>query len=459
MAQTQRIVIIGAGFSGTVLAARLLREAVRPTRVVLFNRSGPVARGVAYGTRSPLHVLNVPAGRMSAFPEDEEQFINFCRRHDPNIVGGSFVPRSLYGQYLQQVLTDAQSAAAPGATLETVVGEAVDVRLLGDGVSLSMQDGSQHEADVAVIASGNYAPADPPIADRSFYSTPKYIRDPWASGALDPVAAGQRVLLIGTGLTMFDIALELNRRGVTAITAVSRRGLLPQAHRSPALPPSHEHLPPGLLDGEATARAYLRAVRRHIAAVKGRGIDWRDVVASLRPHTPALWQRLPTRERLRFVDRLRPFWDVHRHRAAPGIWAAISTLIEERRLRLIRGRILTYQTGGGDVAAIIRPRGAGDSISLPVDWVVNCTGPDNNAASLADPLITSLRQRGLIRLDDLGMGPQTDDAYRLLAVDGIAQPALRLLGPLLRGKYWEATAVPELREHARRLAGALVSPA
>jgi uncharacterized NAD(P)/FAD-binding protein YdhS len=41
---------------------RLLRVATpRPIRVVLFNRSGPFARGVAYGTNSPNQLLNVPS--------------------------------------------------------------------------------------------------------------------------------------------------------------------------------------------------------------------------------------------------------------------------------------------------------------------------------------------------------------------------------------------------------------
>ncbi|HEX7120988.1 MAG TPA: FAD/NAD(P)-binding protein, partial [Gemmatimonadaceae bacterium] len=37
-----------------------------PLHIIQINRSGRIARGVAYGTRSSEHVLNVPAGRMSA---------------------------------------------------------------------------------------------------------------------------------------------------------------------------------------------------------------------------------------------------------------------------------------------------------------------------------------------------------------------------------------------------------
>ena len=48
--------VIGGGFSGTAVAAQLLRRG-RPARVVLVNRFGPMGRGVAYGTPIEAHVL------------------------------------------------------------------------------------------------------------------------------------------------------------------------------------------------------------------------------------------------------------------------------------------------------------------------------------------------------------------------------------------------------------------
>src|SRR5436305_11789825 len=110
MPPPRTVVIIGAGFSGAVTAAHLLRRGIgRPLGVVTINRSGRLARGVAYGTNSPGHVLNVPAGRMSAFPDDEDSFLRFARRIDPDVAGGTFVPRRLYGEYLEFLLHDAEA--------------------------------------------------------------------------------------------------------------------------------------------------------------------------------------------------------------------------------------------------------------------------------------------------------------------------------------------------------------
>ena len=46
------VAIIGAGFTGTMVAVNLLRMAEGPTRILLVERSGRFSAGVAYGTRS-----------------------------------------------------------------------------------------------------------------------------------------------------------------------------------------------------------------------------------------------------------------------------------------------------------------------------------------------------------------------------------------------------------------------
>src|ERR1700733_6828106 len=63
------IAIIGGGFSGSVLAARLLRRPpAEPSRIVLIERRAQLGRGVAYQATVHQPLLNVPAGRMSADP-------------------------------------------------------------------------------------------------------------------------------------------------------------------------------------------------------------------------------------------------------------------------------------------------------------------------------------------------------------------------------------------------------
>lgn len=454
------IAIVGGGFSGSMVAAHLLRSGI-PWRVSLVERLGPFGGGVAYGTRCASHVLNVPAGRMSAFEADPDHFLRWLRQREPTVKGGAFVPRSTYGQYVRQVLAEAEASAAPGSELERIPGEAVAIRAADragggrDAVSVVFADGRVTIADAVVLAIGNFPPADPDVPERGFFTDPRYARDPWAHDALnaEPDAA---VLLIGTGLTMLDIALalrDLGHRGV--IHAVSRRGLLPQPHRASAAAPRHHNRPASLDRWERTALGLLRGLRREVAQAATHRVDWREVVTSIRADTPALWGALRPAERRRFLEHLRPFWETHRHRAAPQTWQGIEAMRRAGHLRVTAARLVALTPDPDGVTVDLRPRAGVRAERLRVARVINCTGPDTDLARVREPLIASMRAGGLIRPDPLGLGLDTEDAGWVVDAGGTANPRLLLVGPLRKGRLWENTAVPELRVEAERAARAL----
>lgn len=191
MPEPYTVAVVGAGFSGVMTAVHLLRaRPARPVRVVTVNRSGPSARGVAYGTNSPNHLLNVPAGRMSAFPDAPADFADFARGRDPAVTPGAFVRRSVYGEYLEATLAVAITGAGPNR-IERVVGEVRSIRVEIGRATLLLADGSLRTADHVVLAVGNYPPTDPPGLPAAVTASPLYIRDPWARGALAAVPAGR----------------------------------------------------------------------------------------------------------------------------------------------------------------------------------------------------------------------------------------------------------------------------
>lgn len=455
---TRTVVVIGAGFSGAMVTAHLLRrDHAAPLRVVLVNKSGPMARGVAYGTRQSRHVLNVPAGRMSAFPAEEDHFLTFARTREPETTGGSFVSRQIYGDYLANILDEA-SRRGGYAMLVQLQDEARRIDLASEeGPALvTLASGRIVTADRVVLALGNYTPSNPPLADTSFYESTHYIRDPWATGALLNVPRERLVLLIGTGLTMLDVAIDLGNAGRTApLIAVSRRGLTPLPHRDHGAPPSYGHLPPDLVAVEPTAVACLRAVRRHVRTLERAGIDWREVVASLRPVTVRLWKSLPDREKARFLRHLRPYWDVHRHRVAPDLWRAYDAMRARGDLVVRAARLVSMNDSGDEVSVTLRGRGEANAERLTVATVINCTGPEGDVRALRDPLINQVVADGIARPDALGIGLEVANDLSCVTRDGRRSPVLSVVGPLLKGAFWEATAVPELRTHAAAVAGRL----
>jgi uncharacterized NAD(P)/FAD-binding protein YdhS len=459
--KTKTIAIIGVGFCGSTLAVHLLRRPpVTPLRILLINRSGTMARGVAYGTRAAAHVLNVPAGRMSALAGEEDSFYEFARRCDPSVVPGSFVERRLYGDYLEALLNDAAEKAPPGCELHSVIGEVVQVvpRKDGEGARLLMANAEHFDADRIVLSIGNCARQEPSIApeQRSFYEDPRYVDDPWRPGALRDIGADAPVLLIGSGLTMVDVVLDLRDRGHRGpIQAISRRGLIPQPHRELNAQPTYDERLPHRMLTDCRVRHYVRAVRDSVEQHTRAGGDWRDVIGGLRSATAQLWHALPTHERQRFLRHVRPYWDVHRHRCATQPGTRLQAEIERDGLTLVAARVVGYDPQADAVGVFLRRRGARTEERLDVAAVINCTTPALDFRHLADPLLSSLRADGLLVPDALGIGLEVDHLGALINCKGVASRWLHYVGPFLQARDWEATAVPELRGYVELLADVL----
>jgi uncharacterized NAD(P)/FAD-binding protein YdhS len=453
------IAIVGAGFSGTLVAVHLLRQTERPVTVHLIERDpSHFARGVAYGTGAGCHLLNVPAGNMSAFPNRLDHFLRWAearaeRLFDPpwvTAVGAkTFLPRRAYGDYLSELLDEAEQEAGGRALLLRRIDKASGLELHTEGVDIRLASGDRVRADKAVLALGNFPPGNPPLADPSFYESRRYHRNPWREGVLDALLQTDACLLVGSGLTMVDWVVSLSEAGYRGtIHVLSRRGLWPEAHR---LGQAADFT----LAGESpSVRGWLRAVRRRIADDGG---DWRPVVDALRPSTQALWSGLSAVEQRRFLRHLRPFWEVHRHRLAPPVAERLHALAEAGRLVRHTGRILACGDSGGGVEVRYRPRRSAGEETFQVGAVVNCSGSDSNYRRLESAFVRDLLRQGLIGPDPLALGLNVAADGALVDARGQASDRLYTLGPSRKGQLWETTAVPELRGQAAALAALLVA--
>jgi uncharacterized NAD(P)/FAD-binding protein YdhS len=458
-AQRHDVAIIGGGASGSLLAAQLVRQAPS-MRVALIGKTGH-GRGLAYSARSASHVLNVPAGRMSALPDEPEHFVRWCRSRGIELTGGDFVSRSLYGDYITDLVHQAADIADGRLMLMRDVATDVQPVDAGMRVTLSRQ-GGEIEASRVVLALGNAEPSVPRGLE-GVSSSPAYVNNPWSDGAINVagLSPDAEVLLVGTGLTMVDIAVELAARGHRGVMhAVSRRGLVPQAHRHLDGPPP-QYPPPSTTYWPRSARGLLRAVRMYVRRCAVAGADWREAVTALRPVTSSLWSGLPLEEQRRFIARLQPYWDTHRHRAAPSVAHRIDDLRASGQLRVHAGRI-EHATLDADRACVtIRPRGTTEQVAIRPARIVNCTGPRTDLRGMDSPLVSSMVGAGLISPDALRLGIACEPDGRVISSAPVASGLLWCIGPMRRAQLWETTAIPEIRAQARDLATGLaaLSPA
>src|SRR6202012_134962 len=138
---TKTIAIIGGGVSGALTAFHLVRQEVQ-ARVILIEQRPDFGLGLAYSTPSLRHLLNVPAGKISALPDQPNHFLNWLRKnYDPAATAKTFAPRAVFGRYIQSLLRSTRP-------LEQEIATVVDVRLHHSGAVLTLDSGCELWADL-----------------------------------------------------------------------------------------------------------------------------------------------------------------------------------------------------------------------------------------------------------------------------------------------------------------------
>ncbi|MEI9926567.1 MAG: FAD/NAD(P)-binding protein [Sphingomonas sp.] len=402
----EHVAIVGAGFSGTLQAINLLRH--QGPRATLIERSGRAGEGLAYGAAHPSHVLNVRAGNMSAFPDDPGHFVRWLDARGVADAAAAFIPRVTYGEYLRELLETATRESK--GRLRLLRGEVDNLEIVEGGVSFTV-DKWPWFADAAVLAVGNLPPHDPPGLDADLLSPERYKRDPWDASVPEGLGGSDTVLVIGTGLTMVDVVLLLDARGFRGrIVALSRRGLLPRPHAAGSEWERIAERP------DTVASQLLHQVR-----ARGDAIGWRSAVDELRSFTQGMWGNATEAERARFLRHLRPWWDVHRHRLAPEVWARLSAIIARGQLEVRAGKTLSFEERAEGVQVAWRPRGKDAIETLAVQRIVNCTGPQGDLMRTTEPLLQRLAARGVIRPDAAHLGIEVDNQAQTIDAKGPPQ--------------------------------------
>ena len=428
-------------------------------KVAVVERAGAFARGVAYGTHTAEHLLNVPAAKMSAFPDQPNHFVEWLADRDElarlgiaELSPSSFLPRTLYGTYLTELFGEAQRIA-PG--IETFEEEITDMELEGERVVLSSQSGNRISAAKVVLALGNFSPGDPPTKDRSFHRSQRYLNAPWSAASLSRIEGDEDIVILGAGLTALDLLLSLrSKKAKGKIHVVSRHGLFPQSHQVHTPQPDWfrgRELPQSIL-------GMVRFLRAELNRGMAEGVDWRALIDALRPHTQRYWQSLNIEERRRFMRHVRPFWEPHRHRVAPQVLAVKDAMVRRGQLIPHAGRVTgIFEVADGLEVRLVERGNHSESV-LRAAFVLNCTGPECNYYKLKEPLVVNMLARGLIHPDPLFLGLMT--AVNGAVLNYLGQPSDRIftLGSVQKGMLFETTAVPELRAQAKALATELLKP-
>lgn len=440
-----KIAIIGGGASGTLCSIhimRLLENKPAAVSLEIFEQNpNQFNKGIAYSTTSPNHVLNVPASNMSIFADRPADFTDWLSEQGI-AAGPAFVERRIYGRYLAERLTQ-YTSKSPHIPLNRVMDAIADIQAENGHWVLTSKNGKRFAADQVVLATGVLRPRDPKELTSAAAAHPGYFPDSWGVD-WDKIGDEKSILFIGTGLSMIDGGLQLKARGHKGrIMALSRRGFMPRLHGA-GKPFA------GSLDfflRISSVRERLKAFRKAAKDHEAAGGKWQDIFSAVRHHTTEAWVSLSLKERQRFLRHVKSFWEVHRHRVPAIQLGLIQELIDSGVLQVQQARIQSLDHDGQSFVL----KCSGSNETLRFDTVINSTGPANDFRVNSLPPYQSLLASKKVLSDELGLGLQVTENLNLIGEAG-PQAGLFAVGPLSKGRFWECTAVPDIREQAELVA-------
>lgn len=461
----KRVAIVGGGFSGLSVIGHLLQKAA-PLHIYLFEESDSIGPGVAFGTISPKHPLNVMASRMGAFADNENDFYEWLKtnesdwRKDPafaniELLPTSFLPRKLYGLYLKALF---KKLSEKNSAIEVISQEVVNINKRPQNeLEIVTRNGNKFVADFLVLALG------PAFKHFSFetpdlLSNPRFTHNIWEpheeSIFCDPFLikndTSQRILLIGSGLTAIDTVISLEQEGFRGeIQVVTKSRGFSAAH-------FHDEAEPyrgfSLTELPKECLPLLKYLKNKWKALKKQGLDWRKFFNGLKPITASLWQRMSLQSKKKFLRHLLTHWNRHRHRMSPESEILINRLQKEGRLKLLFGNVKDVISHPDRLEVKIECLEKEKTIFA--DHVINCAGQDFQIKKRNDLLLNALLEKKLIKLDDLALGLKVEKNEILAGDNG---KNIFALGALLFGERFETTSVPEIRQQASSIADTIVS--
>jgi len=456
------IAIIGAGFSGTLVLANIVKDAQESCSIAILDKLESFNKGIAYNPSSSMFLLNVATKRMSAFSDDPDHFLNWvCKQNSFDLfsreaLANSFLPRDVYRQYLSSIWDETiELAKTKNIQIECIYSFAENINVHNDKYTVTTESGVSIITNQVVLSTGNQTPSNKALRQKLEIHHARYFQNPWKIETITNFEPDLNILIIGNGLTMVDTTLGLvENHFQNKIYAVSPNGfnVIPHLHNNIAYT-----FDLNLDDPNFSLTFLVRKVNAEVKKLSKLGITSEPVVDALRSKTQEIWKKLTVSEKKSFMRHLRHIWGVSRHRIAPHIYRKMQNLRINKKLDVIAGEIHKISDLGTHLEVMLFNKKSKKLKTIQVSRIINCTGPQSNLKESENDLLHKLFIEGLLSQDELNLGTRIDlNTYEILDSNNNKVPCFYTLGVNLKGELWESVAVPELKVQAKEVAEIVV---
>jgi len=450
------VAIIGGGFCGLMTAVHLMKSTAA-LKIIIINEGYPFGKGVAYSAHTEKYLLNVRAINMSAFTDVPMHFVEWLQGQKKykhiarNILVNVYVPRKIYGQYLASIWQQALENKPAHVEIELVHQKATDIQQHNSTYHILLNNDDILHTDMVILATGNTAPRELDIPNKSFLQSKKYFQNPWTKECVSNVKQEESILIVGNGLTMIDTLQGIKENGFNGtVYSLSPNGVALQPHKYNLLVYDKviEELPQ-----DFTLYNMFTLVHAHAKALTAVGIGPHLIIDALRPYIQQIWQAFTLEEKRKFLKRLSHAWTVLRHRIPLHIHEQVQDMRLQKQLVTFSGRIKNITEDAGKVQVTFLNKKTKNLEVIEADRVMNCTGTEANVCRSANELLRNLAAQGTIVPDALQLGVEADPVSgAVININGVKNETMFTIGGNLKGILWESTAVPDLRMQTRRLA-------
>src|SRR5260221_4355132 len=108
----------------------------------------------------------------------------------------------LFGEFLEDLLAEAETVTP---SLQKIADEAVElVPLLNGSFRIEFSAAPPLIADQVVLALGNFPPGDPPLKNRAFHQSDRYLVDPWSDQNRCKLSESVDVFVLGSAFNSLE---------------------------------------------------------------------------------------------------------------------------------------------------------------------------------------------------------------------------------------------------------------